>query len=156
MTLPQLVAQLPRDPGKLLGVSDLVMARNKFFGARKILSFLTIPPTLYILNILDKFGYKVVCSSEGMSNVWTLQRTPSSVTSAMKHLVVVSSSDTSRALLWGTVPPELRDVYKKAGCKETKHDAITVMDLLSKYGFRVLSQSQRPDGLMSWTLGKQM
>ena len=110
----------------------------------------------YILNILDKFGYKVVCSSEGMSNVWTLQRTPSSVTSAMKHLVVVSSSDTSRALLWGTVPPELRDVYKKAGYKETKHDAITVMDLLSKHGFRVLSQSQRPDGLMSWTLGKQM
>ena len=74
----------------------------------------------------------------------------------MKHLVVVSSSDTSRAALWGTVPPELRDVYKKAGCKETKHDAITVMDLLSKHGFRVLSQSQRPDGLMSWTLGKQM
>ena len=47
-------------------------------------------------------------------------------------------------------------MYKKAGCKETKHDAITVMDLLSKDGFRVLSQSQRPDGWMSWTLGKQM
>ena len=43
-------------------------------------------------------------------------------------------------------------VYKKAGCKDTKHDAITVMDLLSNHGFRVLSQSQRPDGFMSWTL----
>ena len=107
----------------------------------------------YVLDILYKFGYKLVSAGPGP---WTLQRTPSSVTSAMKHLVVESPSYTSRAVLWGTVPPELRDVYKKAGCKETKHDAITVMDLLSKHGFRVLSQSQRQDGLMSWTLGKQM
>ena len=77
------------------------------------------------------------------------------VISAMKHLVVESSSYTGNALLWGAVPPELRDVYKEAGCTETKHDALTVIDTLSKFGFRVVSQSQR-DGWMSWTLGKQM
>ena len=79
----------------------------------------------------------------------------SPVISAMKHLVVESSSYTSDALLWGAVPPELRDMYKKAGCTETKHDALTVIDTLSSFGFRVVSQSQR-DGRMSWTLGKQV
>ena len=79
----------------------------------------------------------------------------SPVISAMKHLVVESSSYTGDALLWGAVPPELRDMYKKAGCTETKHDAITVIDTLSRFGFRVVSQAQR-DGWMSWTLGKQV
>ena len=46
-------------------------------------------------------------------------------------------------------------MYEKAGCTETKHDALTVIDTLSRFGFRVVSQSQR-DGWMSWTLGKQV
>ena len=54
--------------------------------------------------------------------MWTLQRTPSLVTSAMKHLVVESPYYTSTALLWGAVLPKLKDMYKKAGCKETKYD----------------------------------
>ena len=73
-----------------------------------------------IFDILAKFGYKVVSADEGASNVWTLQRTPSLVTSAMKHLVVESPYYTSNALLWGAVLPKLKDVFKKAGCKETK------------------------------------
>ena len=54
----------------------------------------------YVLDILYKFGYKLVSAGPGPC---TLQRTPSSVTSAMKHLVVVSSSDTSRAGAEGRV-----------------------------------------------------
>ena len=126
-----------------------------------------------VLEILSKFGYKMVSQGggggdRGTERVWTLQQTPtpspkmnmemvdkSPVISAMKHLVVESSSYTGDALLWGAVPPELRDMYKEAGCTETKHDAITVIDTLSKYGFRVVSQAQR-DGWMSWTLGKQV
>ena len=124
-----------------------------------------------VLEILSKFGYMLVSQGgctfyDGTELVWmwTLQQTPtpspkmvdkSPVISAMKHLVVESSSYTSNALLWGAVPPELRDMYKEAGCTETKHDAITVIDTLSRFGFRVVSQSQR-DGWMSWTLGKQV
>ena len=100
-----------------------------------------------ILDTLDEFGYKVIFQTATERRlVWTLKLSPAPT--AMKHLVVESSSYIGDALILGAVPPELRDV-------DTKQDAISVIDTLSKYGYKVVSQSQ-VDGRMSWTLGKQL
>ena len=101
-----------------------------------------------ILDTLDEFGYKVIFQTATEKRlVWTLKLSPAPT--AMKHLVVESSSYIGDALILGAVPPELRDV-------DTKQDAISVIDTLSKYGYKVVSQSQVDGGRMTWTLGKQL
>ena len=47
--------------------------------------------------------------------------------------MVESSSYTSNTLLWGPVPPDLKNMYKEAGCVETK---------LSKFGFCPRARAQ--------------